>query len=58
MEEQTQKPVIAAEDLRTYMVAMQTDINRLRDFATALSEQVGLVITNIDNMSKETEQNG
>lgn len=40
------------------MVAMQTDINRLRDFATALSEQVGLVITNIDNMSKETEQNG
>lgn len=58
MEEQTQKPVIAAEDLRTYLAAMQTDINRIRDFATQLGEQVGLVITNIDNMSQETQTNG
>lgn len=58
MEEQTQKPVIAAEDLRVYLVAMQTDINRIRDFTTQLGEQVGLVIQNIDNLSTENTTNG
>jgi archaellum component FlaC len=58
MEEQTQNQVIAASDLRVYMMAMQTDINRIRDFANQLSEQVGKVIENIDSLSKETVTNG
>ncbi len=40
------------------MMAMQTDINRIRDFANQLSEQVGKVIENIDSLSKETVTNG
>jgi hypothetical protein len=37
---------------------MQTDINRIRDFANELSNQVGVVIINIDTLSTETPSNG
>ncbi len=58
MEEQVQNQVVAVSDLRTYLTAMQTDINRMRDFANELSNQVGAVITNIDTLSTETPSNG
>jgi hypothetical protein len=50
--------VVAVSDLRTYLTAMQTDINRIRDFANELSNQVGVVIINIDTLSTETPSNG
>ena len=58
MEEQVQNQVVAVSDLRTYLTAMQTDINRMRDFANELSNQIGTVLTNIDNLSTETPSNG
>jgi|LakMenE18May11ns_1017448.scaffolds.fasta_scaffold7423135_1 capsule polysaccharide export protein KpsE/RkpR len=58
MEEQVQNQVVAVSDLRTYLTAMQTDINRIRDFANELSNQVGVVIINIDTLSTETPSNG
>jgi len=58
MEEQVQNQVVAVSDLRTYLTAMQTDINRMRDFANELSNQIGTVLTNIDNLSTETPNNG
>ena len=51
MEEQVQNQVVAVSDLRTYLAAMQTDINRMRDFANELSNQIGTVLTNIENLS-------
>jgi hypothetical protein len=50
--------VVAVSDLRTYLTAMQTDINRIRDFANELSNQVGVVLINIDTLSTETPNNG
>lgn len=58
MEEQVQNQVVAVSDLRTYLTAMQTDINRIRDFANELSNQVGVVLINIDTLSTETPNNG
>ena len=58
MEEQVQNQVVAVSDLRTYLTAMQTDIIRMRDFANELSNQIGTVLTNIDNLSTETPSNG
>jgi hypothetical protein len=58
MEEQVQNQVVSVTDLRTYLSAMQTDINRMRDFANELSNQIGAVITNIDTLSTETPSNG